>query len=190
MSFFSKTFDLNKTPLLPCIGNNDMFQHDMMNVAAKDGPSKTILDDLGELWKPLKLNLTSTFSCGGYFRQDIPNGPSVINLNSMYFFTDNTAVPDCDVAGSAGAEELAWLKAQLHEAKTANKKVYIMSHIPPVDKSKTLYKPQCYLHYVNLLGEFSKTIASHLTGHTNGTCHSGILYMHKEGFLFMILIRR
>lgn len=145
-----------------------MFVHDDMNEAGKDQDSKTILDDLSELWKPLHLNLTSDFSSGGYFVQNMASGPMIINLNSMYFFTDNTEVSDCDVAGSVGADELTWLEAQLQVAQRSNKKAYLMSHVPPVDKSNILYKPQCYAKYVNLLGEYSGVISAHLTGHTNG----------------------
>lgn len=148
-----------------------------MNEARKDKDSKTILEDLSELWKPLNLNLTSDFSNGGYFVQNIASGPMIINLNSMYFFTDNTEVSDCDVAGSAGAEELTWLEGQLQEAQHSNKKAYLMSHVPPVDKSDTLYKSQCYAKYVNLLGEYSGVIAAHLTGHTNGTYFYFILFL-------------
>jgi Calcineurin-like phosphoesterase len=168
MSYFSKTFDLNKVTLLPTLGNNDMFVHDEMNVAGKDKDSKNILEDLKKLWKPLNLNLTSDFSNGGYFAQNIANGPSIISLNSMYFFTDNTEIPDCNVAGSPGAKELAWLEGQLQEAQRSNKKAYIMSHVPPVDKSNILYKSKCYSQYVDMLGKYSNVIAAHLTGHTNG----------------------
>jgi hypothetical protein len=169
LSYFSKTFDLTKTKLIPCIGNNDMFSHDELSMASKDKPSQTLLNDLSELWKPLKLNLTSSFSNGGYFVQQIPGGgPTIISLNSMYFYNKNTQVPDCDVAGSAGAVEMQWLEAQLQLAQQAHKKVYIMSHVPPVDKTDTLYNAKCYKQYVNILGKYSATIASHLTGHTNG----------------------
>jgi hypothetical protein len=169
LSYFSKTFDLTKTKLIPCIGNNDMFLHDELSMASKDKPSRTLLNDLSELWKPLKLNLTSSFSNGGYFVQQIPGGgPTIISLNSMYFYNKNTQVPDCDVAGSAGAVEMQWLEAQLQLAQQAHKKVYIMSHVPPVDKTDTLYNAKCYKQYVNILGKYSATIASHLTGHTNG----------------------
>jgi hypothetical protein len=157
-----------------------------MNVAGKDHDSKTILDDLSELWKPLDLNLDSDFLNGGYFVQNMDGGPMIINLNSMYFFTDNTEVSDCDVAGSAGAEELTWLEGQLKEAQSSNKKAYLMSHVPPVDKSDILYKPQCYAKYVNMLGEYSGVIAAHLTGHTNGT-YLILMGRERSGVLIAIL---
>ncbi|KAG2186737.1 hypothetical protein INT44_002963, partial [Umbelopsis vinacea] len=181
VGYFDKTFDLNKVTLLPTLGNNDMFDHDDMNVAGEDKNSKAILQDLKELWKPLNLNLTSDFSNGGYFVQKIANGPSIISLNSMYFFTDNSEVSDCDAKDSPGAEELVWLEGQLQEAQRSNKKAYIMSHVPPVDKSDTLYKSNCYKQYVNLLGKYSEVVAAHLTGHTNDD-NLAVLYKQGNGY--------
>ncbi|KAI8584784.1 hypothetical protein K450DRAFT_4839 [Umbelopsis ramanniana AG] len=178
LSYFSKTFDMNKVTLLPTLGNNDMFDHNAMNVAESDKNSMNILEDLKQLWKPLDLNLTSDFSNGGYFVQNIANGPSVISLNSMYFFTSNTEVSDCDKAGSPGAEELVWLEGQLQEVQRSNKKAYLMSHVPPVDKSDILYKSKCYSQYVNLLGKYSEVIAAHLTGHTND---DNLAVLYKNG---------
>jgi hypothetical protein len=157
-----------------------MFDHNQLNIANKDTLSKELLVDLSKLWKPLELSLGGSFSEGGYFVQEIPGGPIVLSLNSMYFFDKNDAVPDCNTAGSAGAIELKWLEAQLKSAKSANKKVYIMSHVPPVDKSKTLYKKNCLQQYVNLLGEYSESIASHLTGHTNDDSLAAIYKSKNE----------
>ncbi|KAG2184407.1 hypothetical protein INT43_000316, partial [Umbelopsis isabellina] len=178
ISRFDDAFDLKEKTLIPCIGNNDMFDHNDLNLASKDKLSKELLVDLNGVWKPLGLNLGSSFSTGGYFAQEISGGPTVLSLNSMYFFNKNDGVPDCDTAGSAGATELQWLEAQLKSAKSANKKVYLMSHVPPVDKSDDLYKKNCLKQYVNLLGEYSENIASHLTGHTNDDALA-VVYKNK-----------
>lgn len=105
---------------------------------------------------------------GGSFAQDIPGGPIVLSVNSMYFFTRNKDIPDCDEPGTAGAVGLSWLQSQLASAADNKRQVYIMSHVPPLKNDKILYKPQCYLSYVDLLGRYSDIIAAHLTGHTNG----------------------
>ncbi|GAB5588785.1 hypothetical protein Unana1_03685 [Umbelopsis nana] len=189
LSFFSKTFDLSKTKLIPCIGNNDIFMHDEFNIAQKDTLSKSLLGELGALWKPLKLNLTSTFTSGGYFVQQIPGGPTIISVNSMYFYTKNSDVPDCDTQGSAGAVQMQWLETQLQHAHDSHHKVYIMSHVPPVGKSSILYKPKCYKQYVQLLGQYSGTIASHMTGHTNDD-NLAVLYKQDQGFNLVELSKK
>src|SRR3954469_11201731 len=98
---------------MPTIGNNDMFMHDV----EAGGPS-SFLSNLSSLWDPFNLNLDDAFNSGGYFVQDvIPGKLQVISANTMYFSKKNTAVPDCNVAGSPGATELTWLKAQLLAAR-------------------------------------------------------------------------
>jgi hypothetical protein len=168
MNYFSTTFDLKTTKLIPTIGNLDTPIHNDLDLASNDNSSSNILSDLKSLWEPLGLNLTEEFTNGGSFVQTIPDGPIILSVNSMYFYNKNVEIPDCNQIGSAGAIGMTWLETQLATAATNNQIVYIISHVPPVKNSKALYKPHCYEAYVNLLGKFSHIIAAHLTGHTNG----------------------
>jgi hypothetical protein len=168
MSYFNATFNLQTTKLFPTIGNLDTPIHDDIDLASNDHISREIFKELKSLWDPLGLNLTESFTNGGMFVHTIPDGPIIVSINSMYFFTKNTQIPDCNQTGSAGAMEMIWLDTQLASAAANSRSVYIISHVPPIKNNKPLYKPQCYEAYVNLLGKYSSTIAAHLTGHTNG----------------------
>ena len=118
------------------------------------------------------MNLTDSFSNGGYFVQDvIKDQLSIVNLNSMYFFEKNDAAGDCDDSSSSAAIQMKWLESTLksYQSKGGDHQVYIMSHVPPInDDGSSLYKSKCYSSYLNLLGEYSSVIAGHFTGHTNG----------------------
>jgi hypothetical protein len=150
---------------MPTIGNNDAFDH---NDVVKNDP---IFNDLETLWKPLDLNLTSTFTSGGYFVQDvIKDKLSVINLNSMYFFDKNSDVSDCSTSSSPAAIQMKWLEGVLkhYQSKGGDHQVYMMSHVPPLDDGGSeLYKSSCHSQYLNLLGEYGSVIAGHFNGHTN-----------------------
>lgn len=126
------------------------------------------------MWKPLNLNLTGTFTSGGYFVQDIVKDKlSVINLNSMYFFDSNDAVSDCNTSSSPGAVQMKWFENVLkgYQSKGDDHQVYIMSHVPPLDDhGEQLYKSACHNQYLNLLGKYGSVIAGHFNGHTNSKC--------------------
>lgn len=167
IKYFNSSFDLNKTKLFPTIGNIDTFVHNEIQGASHDRLSNTLFQELYEIWQPLNLDLQSTFQEGGYYAYDMPNGPTVISLNSMYFFDKNYDVEDCDKPESPGAIQLVWLETQMVKAQSDHRPVYIMSHVPPIE-TKELYHPACYSAYVNILGKYSDTVAGHFTGHTNG----------------------
>ncbi|GAB5586470.1 hypothetical protein Unana1_01370 [Umbelopsis nana] len=107
----------------------------------------------------------------------------------MYFFTRNKDIPDCDEPGTAGAVGLSWLQSQLASAADNKRQVYIMSHVPPLKNDKILYKPQCYLSYVDLLGKYSDIIAAHLTGHTNED-QLAVLYSNGSSFELQGIAKR
>ncbi|KAM3583665.1 hypothetical protein VKS41_003637 [Umbelopsis sp. WA50703] len=115
----------------------------------------------------------------------MPDGPTVISLNSMYFYSKNYEVEDCDSPESPGAIQLVWLRNQLLKAQKDQRVVYIMSHVPPIEKEE-LYHPACFTAYVNLLGNYSKTIAGHFTGHTNDDTLS-VLYKTANSFTLTAL---
>lgn len=132
--------------------------------------SDSIFNQLKSIWQPLDLNLTSTFTTGGYFVQDIiPGKLTVINLNSMYFFNKNSDVSDCSSSSSPGAIQMQWLQSNLQYYKSqAGHQVYLMSHVPPIDDDGSeLYLSSCYSQYLNLLGQYGSIIAGHFNGHTN-----------------------
>ena len=52
----------------------------------------------------------------------------IINLNTQYFFSSNTASSGCDVAG-AGKDQMSWLSSELKDAGLKKQVVYIIGHV-------------------------------------------------------------
>lgn len=130
-----------------------------------------IFNKLEKIWDPLGLNLNQGFTSGGYFIQDvIPGKLSIINLNSMYFFSKNDDVSDCGSSRSPSTVQMKWLETTLKNIaqKKGEHQVYIMGHVPPIDDDGSrLFKSNCYSQYFNLLGKYGNVISGHFTGHTN-----------------------
>ncbi|KAI8351509.1 Metallo-dependent phosphatase-like protein [Blakeslea trispora] len=164
MKYFRDAYNVKYVPYVPTIGNNDAFVHNDLIKNDK------IFDQLESIWEPLGLNLTSDFSSGGYFVQDvIPDQLSIINLNSMYFFKKNDQASNCEKSKSSGAMQLNWLENTLkYYANKKSHRVYIMGHIPPLnDKGSMLFKKSCFSSYHKLLSKYGDIIVGHFTGHTN-----------------------
>ncbi|KAF0342636.1 secreted endopolyphosphatase [Gigaspora margarita] len=163
VSNFMNTFDSKRTKIIPTLGNNDEWEHNLLS----PGPN-ALLNNITEIWSPLGLNLTSDFTIGGYFRQDINPKLSILSLNSMYFYTENPLVNDCNKRSSPGAKQLKWLKSQLKSARKEHRNVYIMQHVPPLYiQGQEVYYPTCLHGYVQLIGKYSDIIYGHFTGHTD-----------------------
>ncbi|CAG8537184.1 9313_t:CDS:2 [Funneliformis mosseae] len=163
VQYVTETFDLSKTKFIPTLGNNDEWEHNQL-----EGGPNTLFGNLTQIWTPLNLNLTSDFTNGGYFRQDINSKLSVFSLNSMFFYESNDQIKDCDNKKSPGAIQLEWLKNQLKNARREKRRVLIAQHVPPLDSDgESSFLPQCEDEFVQLLGEFSDIISGHFTGHTN-----------------------
>jgi hypothetical protein len=115
--------------------------------------------------------LNQGFSSGGYFVQEVIKGKlSIINLNSMYFFSKNDDVSDCGSSNSPSTTQMKWLETTLKSfaQKKGQHQVYIMGHVPPIDDDGSrLFKSKCYTQYFDLLGQYGNVIAGHFTGHTN-----------------------
>ncbi|KAI7899685.1 Metallo-dependent phosphatase-like protein [Cokeromyces recurvatus] len=161
------------TLFFPTIGNNDAF---MYNQLEENDPLFPILETI---WKPFKLDLTETFTKGGYFIQEIiKNKLSIISLNSMFFYNPNLAVEDCISSTSPGTIQLEWLETQLKKLKKKDGKhqAYIIGHISPIDEyGIRILKDACYEKYFALLGKYGKYIAGHFTGHTNADTLNAVI---------------
>ncbi|GAA5813317.1 hypothetical protein MFLAVUS_006794 [Mucor flavus] len=183
MKYFRSAYDIKNIPYVPTIGNNDGFNHN--DVVKND----KIFSTLKSIWKPLDLNLTSSFTSGGYYVQDVvPNKLSIINLNSMYFFKKNDEVSDCSSSTSPGAIQMKWLERNLkfYQKKGNNHQVYLMGHVPPIDDDGSkLYKSKCYSQYLNLLGKYGSVISGHFTGHTNNDNLNAVIPEGKSKFTYM-----
>ncbi|KAI8646879.1 Metallo-dependent phosphatase-like protein [Parasitella parasitica] len=164
MKYFKKAYDTTHVPYIPTIGNNDGFNHNDVKKNDK------IFKRLESIWEPLSLNLTSAFTHGGYYIQEVIKGKlSIVNLNTMYFFEKNDEVDDCDSSSSAATIQMKWLTHVLQlYSKKKDHQLYLMGHVPPIDDDGSkLYKDKCYKEYMKLLGKYGSTISGHFTGHTN-----------------------
>ncbi|KAI9000245.1 Metallo-dependent phosphatase-like protein, partial [Gaertneriomyces semiglobifer] len=162
--YFKGMNNFNDIVVIPTWGNND--------VAGKDQQSMndTLTTTLTDIWRPygLCLDETPTWLEGGYFSLDIVNGIKVVNLNTMSLFDANKLAQECTISGSFGNKMLSWFEAELQEARREKKLVYVMGHIPPIDRgAKKLYKAGCYEQFVNLVGHYADVIEGQFFGHHN-----------------------
>lgn len=81
---------------------------------------------------------THVFERGAYFSVEvIPNRLAVFSLNTLYFFSSNTATDGCDKREEPGYAQFEWLKVQLQIIRERKMKAILIGHVPPaLTKSK------------------------------------------------------
>lgn len=159
-------------PVVPSVGSYDTFE--LNQLAA--GPNEN-LDFLAKVWGEfIPADQLSVYTQGGYYRRDLQIAASeeeqvpmrLVSLNTMYFNKLNKLVSDCDVEGSPGQKQLAWLEAELAEAKAKSLLTYIVGDIVP---SAENYYPACYANYSAIMeayGSDSPKHHSHMAAHDEG----------------------
>ena len=114
-NFIRDTF--KETPIIPVIGNNDVFPHDSLPI----GPSE-MLNNLNEIWEEwIPLDQKEVFLKGGFYATTPVVGLRVIALNTLFYFkkwcADNSTVkPHCDSDKIDPAGQFSWLSDQLQTA--------------------------------------------------------------------------
>ncbi|KAI8391103.1 Metallo-dependent phosphatase-like protein [Radiomyces spectabilis] len=176
VNYFTKTFDFSRIKIFPTIGNNDVYDNNI--VEWKDPQFGKVKD----LWKPFGLNLTQDFNDFGYFVQDIVKGKlRAVSVNTMGFLKKNKNVSDCDDPKSPGALHLQWLTQVLEDARRQNIKTYIIAHVPPNGKKdQPLFRDVCYTEYYKLLGTYADTILGHFAGHFNNDMLTAVLRQQTD----------
>ncbi|RKP02878.1 hypothetical protein CXG81DRAFT_10276 [Caulochytrium protostelioides] len=166
-------FDTSKIPIITTIGNNDPLVSEVLSYGSQE-----IYQQLGDMWSKLGLGIEKqdSFKKGGYFVYEFAPTLNVISLNSMFFFTYNTAVKSCR-HGTPGAGMLDWLKQQLRDARDSGKRVWLMSHVEMTDQAgRHEYYPDCEEKYTTLLVQYADTITGHFHGHDNSD-HISYVYL-------------
>ncbi|KXS09292.1 hypothetical protein M427DRAFT_239371 [Gonapodya prolifera JEL478] len=184
VSLFSNTFNLSSSPVIPTLGNWEVYPSDDLDPS--DSPA--LLKDIWNLWLPLFDDLRSsekkvikqTFLTGGYFSRTIRSaspdarGLKVVSLNTVWVYVQNSKVDDCPKPKSHKTTQqhpatpmFDWFRSTLMDARASNYSVLIISHIPPLDVGTPLYKDNCLATYTSLVGEFSDVILGSTHGHTN-----------------------
>ncbi|KAI0081809.1 endopolyphosphatase [Panus rudis PR-1116 ss-1] len=150
-------------PVVPTIGNNDIWPHNIMLPGPND-----ITSQYSSIWRSfIPFTAYQVFQRGGYFSVDvIPDSVAAISLNTLYFYASNKAVGGCVANDSEdpGNLQLDWLEVQLQTFRRRGMQVWLVGHVPPSARN---YYPDCHVRYVELSLRYQDTILGHLYGHMN-----------------------
>ncbi|KAG0200130.1 Endopolyphosphatase [Mortierella sp. GBA30] len=175
---FLSAFPVNsigkRLPIVPSIGNNDVYPHNIMH----PGPNP-ILKHYATIWSEfIPESQLHTFRHGGYHSSEvIPGKIAVISLNTLYFYIHNAAVDGCKLDKEPGTEQMIWLETELKRLRRRNMVAYLTGHVPP---EKNSYSPTCYSRYTRIALKYSDVIVGHLYGHAN-IDHFFLLSENKKG---------
>ncbi|KAI4660459.1 uncharacterized protein J4E78_005162 [Alternaria triticimaculans] len=152
-------------PIVPTFGNNDILPHNIFT----SGPNRWTTEFL-DIWRGfIPEAQRHQFAQGGWFSVEvIPGKLSVISLNTMYFFTSNSAVDGCAKKREPGYEHMEWLRIQLDILRDRGMKAILIGHVPParVD-SKESWDETCWQKYTLFGRQFRDVIVGSLFGHMN-----------------------
>ncbi|PWN97809.1 hypothetical protein FA09DRAFT_297907 [Tilletiopsis washingtonensis] len=148
-------------PLVPSIGNNDIFPHNIMFPGPND-----ITKAYTALWRDhIPEDQIHTFYVGGYYAKPVVPGLVVLSLNTLWFYDSNKAVDGCRRrASDPGTRHLDWLEAQLGMLRRRRKQAHLIGHVPPTAGN---YFARCYDRYTDIVLRFQDTIVAQHYGHMN-----------------------
>jgi sphingomyelin phosphodiesterase acid-like 3 len=166
--------------IYPTLGNNDS---DCGDYAV--APNSTFLANLRDVWRPVvgSRSFERRFPTGGYYHADVPglNDVRIIALNTNFFST-NYKNPCGKPGPDPGLQQLTWLDAELHLARSQRKRVWLLFHIPPgMDvfdteqwggtcpdlKVQTFWKDEYQQKYLQITATHRNTILGSFAGHTH-----------------------
>jgi len=155
------TPDGRRIPIIPSIGNNDIYPHNIL----QPGPNP-ILQYFATIWSEfIPESMAKTFARGGYYAVEaVPHKITVVALNTIYFYVHNTAVDGCKNEDEPGTEQMDWLENELEKLRKRKMVAYLTGHVPPEKKS---YTPTCHSRYTNIALAYQDVIVGHLYGHAN-----------------------
>lgn len=138
----------------------------------------------------------ATYRAGGYYAMRHPTAPDtdIIVLNDVLWSAEYRDV--CGATGRAAADAMmAWFRKALETARTANRKVWMVHHIPAgidafaTEKSKEKVctkKAVAFMsepfatRFPELLAEYAPVITANLTGHVHFDGYRLILDKEKQ----------
>ncbi|KAJ5038586.1 Metallo-dependent phosphatase-like protein [Bipolaris maydis] len=152
-------------PIVPTFGNNDIMPHNIFT----SGPNSWTMNYL-DIWRGfIPEAQRHQFQQGGWFSVEvIPGKLAAISLNTMYFFTSNSAVDGCAKKHEPGYEHMEWLRIQLQILRERGMKAMLLGHVPParVD-SKESWDETCWQKYALFVRQFRDVLVGSLYGHMN-----------------------
>lgn len=150
-------------PVIPSIGNNDVWPHNIMMPGPND-----VTSEFSSIWKSfVPFHSYQVFQRGAYYSVEvIPDQLAVISLNTMYLFDSNSAVGGCEAKDpeDPGNLQLDWLEVQLQSFRSRGMQVWISGHVPPSSRN---FHSECHVRYTELSLRYQDTILGHLFGHMN-----------------------
>ena len=165
-----KTNDTDPTndmiiPIVPTWGNNDMLPHNILT----PGPNKWTAKYL-DLWRKfIPEEQRHGFLRGGWFSVEvIPSKLTIFSLNTLYFFSSNSAVDGCAKSSEPGYSQMEWLRIQLQFVRERGMKAIIMGHVPPArTESKSNWDETCWAKYTLWMRQYRDVVVGSLFGHMN-----------------------
>ncbi|GJE84018.1 endopolyphosphatase [Phanerochaete sordida] len=150
-------------PVIPSIGNNDVWPHNIMMPGPND-----VTSEFSSIWKSfVPFHSYQVFQRGAYYSVEvIPDQLAVISLNTMYLFDSNKAVGGCEVKDrdDPGNLQLDWMEVQLQAFRARGMQTWISGHVPPSARN---FHSECHIRYTELSLRYQDTILGHLFGHMN-----------------------
>ncbi|PWV11084.1 hypothetical protein C3747_63g134 [Trypanosoma cruzi] len=174
----------NKTPsgrpsVLVALGNNDVVPDYYFDVTRI--PSRVILEEASVMQKNgvLMADEAQQFQQCGYYLRVVSPKLRVIVLHTLLWC--NRIVPAIPDGEEDPCSQFKFLTTELENARKANSKVIIMSHIPPMSNiwkvleggnftsvAEDMYwKPLYQKRFNQLMREYSDTVTVQLYGHTH-----------------------
>ncbi|MBL8894889.1 MAG: metallophosphoesterase [Rhizobiales bacterium] len=184
-------------PVILALGNNDSDCGDY-----QIDPGGPYLEGTRELVKRLAGvtrvadNFDTTYRAGGYYAMRHPTAPEtdIIVLNDVLWSAEYRDI--CGSTGRAAADAmLAWFQKELESARAANRKIWMVHHIPAgIDAFATMKsketvcskKPVAFMgepfatRFPELLAEYAPVITANLTGHVHFDGYRLILGKDKQ----------
>lgn len=147
--------------LIPSIGNNDVFPHNMFVL----GPTLQTREYY-RIWdNVIPQEQQRTFYRGACFVTEvIPGRLAVLSINTLYLYKANPLVDNCDSKKQPGYQLLAWLGSVLEELRQRDVKVWLSGHVPPIEKN---FADSCYDKFTLWTHEYRDIIIGGLYGHMN-----------------------
>ena len=144
--------------LIPSIGNNDVFPHNMFAL----GPTLQTREYY-RIWdNVIPQEQQRTFYRGACFVTEvIPGRLAVLSINTLYLYKANPLVDNCDSKKQPGYQLLAWLGSVLEELRQRDVKVWLSGHVPPIEKN---FADSCYDKFTLWTHEYRDIIIGGLYG--------------------------
>ncbi len=173
-------------PVVFTLGNNDSYAGDYRLV-----PGGAFLADTADpLYRTFLLgtdpsdDFFDTYPVGGYFTMEVPGTDVLfVSLNSVLFSTHRT-VTCTDEPDNVPSLQLDWLEQILAKAAAHQRKVFILTHIPPgmdiygtvkaymdasgkISDAALMWKNLCQIRFLEICRRYAASIEILFSGHTH-----------------------